>query len=1024
MELYTRYTDLEDNELLARIVERVQRAWSESARNNKNELKMAQSATLSMPVNGTAPSLTEEDRRELEEYQKIVHFRDVVFTGTHRRIKLLEHMKPQPLPTIASKPAAQQPQASAPAAPAATASNTNNKEKDTSNQANGAPKSGEKQAEKTAESIPGIAKANNPDINPIFLEKGPALIKAEMKIRRAKIERALKEQVEKALVAAKPAAEPSVEDAIPDFDINEVLAKGIEIARSKKPVVVESKKQTMDARNTASDSFDDNTFYSSEIPSSHHSTSSMARRVSGEVFRRPSLPFRPLSRTPTPASAVGTSSKLTATSVSLSAVPGLQELGRTQPLNAHVSQDHQKSLHGRIPTGPSSMQKQHDSSRENFYNNTNEDQGRSLRPTQDASNIINKQSTGGPAMDQEKTLRTAMDVDYAQPAQEPVTQGTNEPAKPPPSRPLSIEEPGDIRTFNLSPVAPQPVRVSPLATAKAPAFAQQSFDLDGSQTYTPLQGRPDGSTGNSSGQDRQPETQKGKRKLSTGKSGPSRPTSPYIKPEPLSPSPFHAAPLPRPHKRQRQVPKDNGGLNYDEPQEDARPLQQQPQERQPRQANSRRFPRQQRDGPHEVVEIDDPQFREPPQQAQHRRVISQATHAGPPSPRRQHEPFPQHDQTVQRNARPASRMVIDPYATSPAYQSTPALPSARRVQVIRDASVSPAFQEVHSPAVMAPPPRMEQRLVQDEYGNRFYASIPVVPRQSMVPQSRVVEQDYIYDRPPPRAMPRQVQHFYGEDGIVFKREPAYEPRRVISLQDDHIESPVYRQRAYSVRPLPARQAGDDHDDEPIQVVRPRESMRRPSVVARAPVDDYVRVGEDQYVRVMPPPQRQMSHFEPQPQIIRLGSVRPEQRYGAPEREYVRVRAPSIHPDAQTPVRREFAASVRPDEREGEAMVQNREYSARPADGMGPPRREYIQPQAMDEYQPVRRVIRRDDGDIEYVSHQNPIRQVDRRQVEDVRYAPRGELEAFEAQPQYQPRRPRQVQQEIYEDEQPPQVVYR
>lgn len=984
---------------------------------------MALSATLSMPVNGMALSLTEEDRRELEEYQKIVHFRDVVFTGTHPRIKLLEHMKPQPLPTIASKPAAPQPQVIASASPAAIASNMNNKEKETGNQDNEAPQSGEKQTGKAAKSIPEFAKANNPDINPIFLEKGPALIKAERKIRREKIERALKEQVEKACIAAKPVAEPSVEDAIPDFDINEVLAKGTEIARSKKSVIAETKKQTVDARNTASDSFDDNTFYSSEIPSSHHSTSSMACRESGEVFRRPSLPFRPLSGTPTPAPADGTPSKLTATSVSTSAVPGLQELGRTHLPNAHVSQDHQKSLHGRIPTGPSSMQKQHEGPKESFFNNSSEEQGRPPRPTQDVLNITNKQSTGGPVMNQEKTLPTAMDVDHAQPTQEPVTQGTNQPANPPHSRPLSIEEPGDIRNFNLSPVAPQPVRVSPLATAKAPAFAQQNFDLNGSQTYTPLQGRPDGSTGNTSGQYRQPDTQKGKRKLSNGKSGPSRPTSPYIKPEPLSPSPFHAAPLPRPHKRQRQVLQDSGGLNYDEPQEDARPLPQQPQERRPRQANSRRFPRQQRDGPHEVVEIDEPQFHEPPQEAQHRRVIGQATHAGPPSPRGQHEPFPRYDQiVVERNARLPSRMAIEPYATSPAYQSTPALPSARRVQVIRDGSMSPAFQEVYSPAVMAPPPRMEQRLVQDEYGNRFYASIPVVPRQSMVPQSRVVEQDYIYDRPPPRAMPRQVQHLYEEDGIVFKREPAYEPRHVISLQDDHVESPVYRQRAYSVRPLPPRQAGDDHDDEPIQVVRSREPMRRPSVVARAPVDDYVRVGEDQYVCVMPPQQRQMSHFEPQ--IIRLGSVRPEQRYGAPEREYVRVRAPSIHPDAQTPVRREFTVSVRPDEREGETIVQNREYSVRPVDGMGPPRREYIQPPAMDGYQPVGRVIRRDDRDIEYVSHQNPIRQVVRRQVEDVRYAPRGELEEFDAQPQYQPRRPKQVQQEIYEDEQPQQVVYR
>lgn len=986
---------------------------------------MAQSAVSSMP-NGTTTGMTEE-QLELEEYEKIVRFRNVVFSGTHPRIKLPAHMAPQPLSTTKPIPTGPKPQmtVSEPAAPVATVIPTVNMDR----VAKGLiPEDGaQNAADRAGRSIPAGGSTNNPDINPIFLEKGPALIKAEMKIKRDKIERALKEQVEQQRKAAQAATQPGVEDEIPDFDVNEVLAKALAIARAK-PLVGEKKPAT-GAEGAPSDSFDDNTFYSSIPP---ESTSSGARRESGEMSSRSIFPLQPaIAANPLATSANPSQSKQVAIApVSTSVVPGLQELARAQPPSAHVSHNQQTSLPVRPPSGPSNRQQQNQNSRENFYNNDlRNDQG-VLPPNaqQGVSDLVNTSSTGGPAIRQDNTLPTRMEIDPAPPAREPVNQGTKPPANAIPPRPLSVEEPEDIRNFNLSPVAPQPVRVSPLATAKGPAFAQQNFELDGSQTYTPLQGRQDGTTtGGSSGQDKQPQTHKGKRKHCDGKTGsrnngaaPSRPDSPYIKPEPRSPSPFNPAPLPRPHKRQRQAPQDNGGLDYDEPtQEDARP----PQSRQPRprQGNSRRFPRQQRDGP-EVVEIDELHFRQP----QHPRIISQDMHPIPPSPRTHVVPFPPYEQRVERIARPVSRMVIDPYAPSAPYQPTPAPRSARPVEVIRDGSVSPAFRQIDSPVMMAPPPRVaERRLVIDDYGRQYYASIPVVPRQSMVPQSRVIDQDYIFDRPA-RTMTRPVQHVYEEDGVFYNREPTYAPqRRVISMQDDQVEPSSYRQREVSVRPLPLRQGEEQGEAEPVQVVRPREITRRPSVVARAPVDDYVRIGEE-YVRVMPPPQRrEMSHFEQQPQIVRMGSVRPEQRYGAPLREYVTARAPSIHPDGPVPVRREFAASVRPEEMVGEPIVQTREraYSVRPADGMMPPRREY---QPAEVYQqPIRRVVRRGDEDVEYVSYQQPMRQVARRPEENIRYAPRGGFlgqdDEYDAQPQYQPRK--QVQQEVYEDG-PQQVVYR
>ncbi|KYK59440.1 hypothetical protein DCS_00570 [Drechmeria coniospora] len=107
----------------------------------------------------------------------------------------------------------------------------------------------------------------NTEINPILLEKSDDLIRAEVTLQRQRLERALRDEVEQ-----RRHSKPSVPDKQPfELDVSDVLTKALALvpAVTTPPPVVEAFAANDDE--PASDSFDDNTFYSSrhDTPESH-----------------------------------------------------------------------------------------------------------------------------------------------------------------------------------------------------------------------------------------------------------------------------------------------------------------------------------------------------------------------------------------------------------------------------------------------------------------------------------------------------------------------------------------------------------------------------------------------------------------------------------------------------------------------------------------------------------------------------------------------------------------------------------
>lgn len=96
-------------------------------------------------------------------------------------------------------------------------------------------------------------------IDPIFLTKSEVLVKAEMQQKRQRIERALEEQLNQTKVVSRSKA--FQQEAVPDFNVTEVLRKAQEIVKPFKPVESNAANRTA----SSSDSFDENTFYSSQM---------------------------------------------------------------------------------------------------------------------------------------------------------------------------------------------------------------------------------------------------------------------------------------------------------------------------------------------------------------------------------------------------------------------------------------------------------------------------------------------------------------------------------------------------------------------------------------------------------------------------------------------------------------------------------------------------------------------------------------------------------------------------------------
>jgi hypothetical protein len=291
---------------------------------------MAQGAVASLPTNGMT-GLTKDELHEILECQKIVRFRDAVLSGSHPRIKVPPHLVQKPVRQATSPKAATTTWLDASTivpgialtAPSAQSQDNNTSiynDRTTNGQGPG-PTSGRSQFG----GQPISTKAAKSEINPILLEKSEDLIKAEIQLQRQRLERALREQVEQRKLSAKAALQTS--ESLPDFDLSDVLGKALTIVH---PSTAAEADQSVGAHTSASDSFDENTFYSSQHDTPEQSSSSQEHRDSGEIQPLAIPPFSTQNIEPPLVSHHDESRDVVLGGVSLSndVVPGLHELAR------------------------------------------------------------------------------------------------------------------------------------------------------------------------------------------------------------------------------------------------------------------------------------------------------------------------------------------------------------------------------------------------------------------------------------------------------------------------------------------------------------------------------------------------------------------------------------------------------------------------------------------------------------------------------------------------------------------------
>ncbi len=404
--------------------------------------------------------------------------------------------------------------------------------------------------------------------------------------------------------------------------------------------------------------------------------------------------------------------------------------------------------------------------------------------------------------------------------------------------------------------------------------------------------------------------------------------SPYIKPEPKSPSPMTAPAFGRAPKRQKLPHQDPQEVSYDRPRYDG------PRYAEPRLDDSRydqgtngsnndheRYaPRTYRDERAAATVYERPDYsyysrivdepvivREVPRRDQelhddrHRATSSQ--YGG--HPQQSPTPYPvQYAPREPQPARPVLHAAVEgpsragyPVAVHTAHREVYEAPRINlRPGIDRDHSRSPGMR-ARTPA-MGPPTRIQEpsRIIVDEFG-REYIEPPRPPttaiRPSAAPPSRPSEREIIYQRaPPPVRAASRLPDTFEEGGIIYRRaSPAYAaPRRVVTpagLRGPRPPRlPTQRVRAADRRrPSPPRitsrcgrgRSGGSWTSAPASTCseRPARGLRSRSATKWQRPRAYG--GE------------------------RLGSVRPEM----PVREYGAQAVSVRHPD----VRREYAAAA-------------------------------------------------------------------------------------------------------------------
>lgn len=817
------------------------------------------------------------------QYAKILRLRDKIFADEHPTLKLLKQVPPTPKH---SAPPAPIPAVNRLPEPAAKVSaptlNSTSRIEDV--------QLASKPVHVTARGSSGI--------DPIFLEKSDVLVRAEAQQKRQRLERALDEQlIQKRAFARQNVME---EYALPDFNVTEVLRKAHEIVKPVKVLVRDANIRTT----SSSDSFDENTFYSSRMDSLSEQTDASAKKP-GEIEEQAANFSQPMevnsgdANEPTSSRSQIQKRNLADEKDLAPPIPLSQE-EQIARLEEQLRQLKGQDGHlGSQKTSPATREE--DVAEEPPYSPPDV---RASPPTQPiVSNVGKSITTQNQRQNFPKRASKALEP------QEREFLRRNEIAPSPMPNDMRI-----VRNHITSPLAPQPARVSPLAVSKEPPVSQarnnRQYNKDPGDGVAAVGSRysPNQPIQSLNSRKRRRRTNSGENGRNVAARREAASPEVHIKKEPISPRQRPAAlgawrppvreEVPRPividNASPRQIPVERveHPRRYERPSrvyavEQGRPLT-------PSGLGSR------------FVE-----FREEPDL---RRIVSAKQIRAPISPTDQYigsQSYPTRATSQvhlpQSNSDPrlfhtGSQVHLSPASqdTARQYRASVQPPPVSAYGPERSPSPPPR-QAQRSPrqgsVAMAPPPR---RIVVDQYGNKFVeapASILQERQTSTVPLARSGEYEPRYEqplraptnrhfstdvnygeprytqRPPSPASPRYVEY-------PSQATPA-RARSIVYLDNEHHQEGHINQRNdagmvhYIEYPTNTRVEGTS---------RPREITRMSSV---RPMGSQYEVPREQVARmpsVRPEQGRVVSlsgRRDTVPQISRQVSVRPEDVYMRP-----------------------------------------------------------------------------------------------------------------------------------------------
>ncbi|KAJ5960953.1 uncharacterized protein N7479_008103 [Penicillium vulpinum] len=768
-------------------------------------------------------ALTPDD--EVREYEKILAINDQVFSGTHPRLNVPQHLvrksgrNAQNVPLRTHLPKNPPPKAVLANAPvAATAKQPENSSHSAS-------------ARNTLPAAPQPARvATKPtsEIDPIFLTKSDDLIRAELQLQRQRLERALRDQVE--LKKQETKQRPAVQDTKPDFDVSEVFKQALETV---KPVSLSDVSEASGPGGAASDSFDDNSFYSSRAPDSPPQT---------DVQRKPSpvavlAPTEPAARVPVPHYA--------------------DELQRLEALNRPGSDQEMPDAYIVADQRHSHSQKQA------RYHKAEAPVSRFRDPHQFETVDEPEYSPPAPAappadhreyprgVESGAGRKSRQDARY--------TDRTRDIRKPP--SPTNVKV---VRNHITSPAAPRPSRVSPLATAKVPSV-QQIRDERSEHGADPVYLDPDSARGSPRSPDFQVMSRK-RRRLREGDEGHRQtshrtqnvePVETFIKEEPVSPPPFADDPaiVRGRNLAERPIYIDIASPQYTPVYESRGPPVREP----VYEIDPYREPQPDAGPPRTISRLG---IRRPIREEVDLRRVASSQYA------RQSEYAREYIEAQPRPVRAASYVVERPIQERPRYYEE-ASPYTQHRYIAADDMPHPTYRETYYEE--APPVRMiappQRRIVVDEHGTQHqdYSRWLLRPRPSPRPVSQIPKDVYderVHHHAGSVRAPSVVQDPYGERHYVQEMpppQPVY--RRVTS---EYARPVVAHERQGYAAPLEGHEPYSRSSSVQVAEYLPRHAVY---------VDER-GVPQERIIRtasVRPPQPR---YEDPHEVIQRVGSVRP------------------------------------------------------------------------------------------------------------------------------------------------------